>query len=117
MERFYPNLDLKFFAKCPLCNKQYNPKEIKIIDKKEGLVVLYFVCSHCKSAVVSSVSVGVLGIMAVSMITDLTAAEADLIKGEQVISSDDILAIYNSFKNRSLEQKNTETVKVSKIFD
>lgn len=105
MERFYPNLDLKFFADCPLCNKRYNPKEIRIIDKKEGLIVLYFVCSHCKSAVISSVSAGVLGIMAVSMITDLSAAEADMIKSERIISSDDILAIYNSFKNRSVNEK------------
>lgn len=105
MERFYPNLDLKFFANCPLCNKQYNPKEIRIIDKKEGLIVLYFICSYCKSAVISSVSAGVLGIMAVSMITDLSAAEVDMIKSEETISSDDILAIYNSFKNRSVKQK------------
>lgn len=105
MERFYPNLDLKFFAKCPLCNKQYNPKEIKVIDKKEGLVVLYFVCSHCKSAIVSSITAGVLGIMAVSMITDLSAEEVDMINREQIISSDDIIAIYNSFKDRSVKQK------------
>lgn len=105
MERFYPNLDLKFFAKCPLCNKQYNSKEIRIIDKKEGLIVLYFVCSYCKSAVVSSISAGVLGIMAVSMITDLSAQETDMIKSERAISSDDILAIYNSLKNRSVKQK------------
>ena len=105
MEKFYPNLDLKFFANCPLCNKQYDPKEIRVVDKKEGLIVLYFVCSHCKSAIISSVSAGVLGIMAVSMITDLSAEEADLAKSEKIISSDDILAIYNSFKNRSVKQK------------
>lgn len=104
MERFYPNLDLKIFAKCPLCNKQYNPKEIRIIDKKEGLVVLYFICPQCKSAIISSISVGTLGVMAISMITDLSAAEVDMIKGEKVISSDDILAIYTSFKNRSDKQ-------------
>lgn len=103
MERFYPNLDLKFFAKCPLCNKQYNPKEIRIVDKKEGLIVLYFVCSHCKSAIISSVSAGILGIMAVSIITDLSVTEVDMIKSERVISSDDILEIYNSFKNRPVE--------------
>lgn len=105
MERFYPNLDLKFFANCPLCNKHYNPKEIKIVDKKEGLIVLYFVCSHCKSAVVSSISAGALGIMAVSMITDLSVAEIGMIKSERIISSDDILAIYNSLKNRSVSEK------------
>ncbi len=105
MERFYPNLDLKFFANCPLCNKQYNPKVIKIIEKKEGLVVFYFICSHCKSAVVSSVSAGVLGIMAISTITDLSATEIDMIKNKKIISSDDIITIYNSFKNRLVEQK------------
>jgi len=105
MERFYPNLDLKFFAKCPLCNKQYNPTEAKVVDKKEGLVVLYFVCSKCKSAIISSVSAGILGIMAVSMITDLNAAEVDIIKSERIISSDDVIAIYNSLKDRSVKQK------------
>lgn len=105
MERFYPNLDLKFFANCPLCNTQYNPKEIKVIDKKEGLIVLYFVCSKCKSAIISSISAGVLGVMAVSMITDLSETEVDMIKSENKISSDDILAIYHSFKNRSMNEK------------
>lgn len=105
MEKFYPNLDLKFFANCPFCNKRYNSKEIRIVDKKEKLMVLYFVCSSCKSAIISHISVGILGIMAVSAITDLSAQEIDLIKGEQKISSDDILAIYNSLKDRSIEQK------------
>lgn len=99
MERFYPNLDLKFLANCPLCNNKYNPKEIRIVDKKEGLIILYFICSHCKSAIVSAVSAGILGITAVSMITDLSASEVDKMKNERAISSNDILTIYNSLKN------------------
>ncbi len=104
MERFYPNLDLKFLANCPLCNNQYNPKEIKIVDKKEGVIVLYFVCSRCKNAIFSAVSAGVFGITAVSMITDLSAAEADKIKNEQKITSNDILAIYKTLKK--IQQSN-----------
>lgn len=101
MERFYPNLDLKFLANCPLCNNQYNPKEIRVVDKKEGAVVLYFVCAHCKSAIVSAVSAGVLGISAISMITDLGASEVDKIKINQAITSNDVLEIYSLLKNRN----------------
>lgn len=101
MEKFYPNLDLKFLANCPVCNHHYNPKEIKILDKKDEIVTLYFVCAYCKNAVISAVSAGILGITAVSIITDLSASEAEKIKDTSEIDSDDVLAIYNFFKSRN----------------
>lgn len=99
MEKFYPNLDLKFLANCPVCNCQYDPKEIKILDKKEGIVTIYFACAHCKNSIISAVNAGVLGVTAVSMITDLNIAEAEKIKDTPGLSSDDVLAIYDFLGN------------------
>lgn len=104
MEKFYPNLDLKFLANCPICNCRYNSDEIKILDKKEGIVTLYFVCAQCKSAIVSAVSSGALGITAVSIVTDLGAAETDKIKNTEAISANDVLNIYNFFKRQKHNQ-------------
>ena len=101
MEKFYPNLDLKFLANCPVCNHRYDPKEIKVLDKKDEIVTLYFVCAHCKNAVISAVSAGVLGVTAVSIITDLNASEAEKIKDTLEINSNDILAIYSFLKDRN----------------
>lgn len=98
MEKFYPNLDLKFLANCPVCNCRYDSNEIRILDKKEGVVTLYFVCAQCKSAIVSAVSAGVLGVTAVSMVTDLALSETDKAKNMEAISANDVLAIYNFLK-------------------
>lgn len=95
MEKFYPNLDLKFLATCPVCNCQYDPKEIKILDKKDGTVTIYFACTHCKNSIISAVNAGALGVTAISMITDLNISEAERMKDLAIVSSDDILAIYN----------------------
>lgn len=105
MEKFYPNLDLKFLANCPICSSPYNSKEIKILDKEEGVVTIYFICAHCKSAIVSAVSAGILGITAVSIITDLGSNETDKIKNMESISADDVLAIYNFYKKQHGKRK------------
>lgn len=99
MEKFYPNLDLKFLTSCPVCNCQYDPKEIKILDKKDGTVTLYFACAHCKNCIISAVNAGVLGVTAVSMITDMNISEAERIKDAPAVCSDDVLAIYNFLGN------------------
>lgn len=104
MEKFYPNLDLKFLANCPVCNGQYDPKEIKILDKQDGVVTIYFSCVHCKNSIISAVNAGVLGITAISMITDLSLVEAEKIKSSRAINSDDVLAMYNFLGNE--KQKN-----------
>lgn len=101
MERFYPNLDLKFLANCPICSSPYNSKEIKILDKNEGVVTLYFICAHCKSAIVSAVSAGVLGVTAISIITDLGASEIDKLKNTESINSNDVLALYSFLKSNN----------------
>jgi hypothetical protein len=111
MEKFYPNLDLKFLANCPICDCRYGSDEIKILDKKEGIVTLYFVCAQCKSAIVSAVSAGVLGVTAISIVTDLGASETDKIKNTEAVSSDDVLSIYNFLKaQKRNNQLNNESI-------
>ncbi len=95
MEKFYPNLDLKFLASCPVCECQYDPKEIRILDKKDGTVTIYFACTHCKNSIISAINAGVLGVTAVSMITDLNMSEAEKIKDTPGLNTNDILRIYN----------------------
>ncbi|MBU3964957.1 hypothetical protein KKG29_00125 [Patescibacteria group bacterium] len=100
MEKFYPNLDIKSLASCPLCNNHYSSREIKILSKKDESVILYFNCSRCKNAVISVISAGVFGITAVSMVTDLSAAEAEKAKNEKAVSADDVLMIYKFFSEK-----------------
>lgn len=99
MEKFYPNLDLKFLSLCPVCNCQYDPKEIRILDKKDGIVTIYLTCIHCKNSIISAVNAGVLGVTAVSMITDMNISEAKKAKDASAVCSDDVLMIYNLFGN------------------
>ncbi len=110
MEKFYPNLDIKSLASCPLCSNHYDSREIKILGKKEESVTLYFNCSRCKSAIISVFSAGVFGITAVSMVTDLSAAEAEKSQEKTAVSADDVLAIYKFFSKESKSiRKNIET--------
>lgn len=113
MEKFYPNLDIKSLAICHLCNNQYSSREIKILSKKDESVTLYFYCSRCKNAVISIISAGVFGITAVSMVTDLSAAEAEKTKNEKAISADDVLMIYKFFSGEDKSIRRNTKAQVS----
>ncbi len=101
MERFYPNLDIKSFTSCPLCNNQYGSREIKILSREDESVTLYLNCPNCKNAIISVISAGVLGITVASMVTDLSTSEVERIKNEKAVSTDDVLTIYEFLSRKS----------------
>jgi hypothetical protein len=98
MSKSNPIANLQIMPKCPMCDFKYEKEDIKIVDKKEGLINLYLNCRRCKSSVVMLVVMGALGITSISMITDVTESDLEKMKGNS-IRYDDVLEMHRFFQS------------------
>lgn len=99
MAEFYPITNLKFLAQCPLCNHAYSFKGVKVLSKKDDLIILHLTCQHCKGSVMVAVGFGVFGITSVSILTDATANDLDRFGELKSISADDVLEMHKFLEN------------------
>jgi len=100
MAKFYSFPNWQSFSRCPLCDHPYDSKKIKVIEKKDGLMVLYLNCSKCKSSIMLMVSAGLLGITSVSIITDITEKDMKRFQNKKPISADDVLDLHTFLKEK-----------------
>ena len=83
MGKSNPMASLQIITNCPMCDFKYDKKDIKMVNKKDGLITVYLSCQKCKSSMMMVIMTGALGITSVSMMTD--------------ISENDLKNIENSF--------------------
>ncbi|MFA6096918.1 MAG: hypothetical protein WC788_04815 [Candidatus Paceibacterota bacterium] len=86
-----PNLQI--MSKCPMCDFKYEKDNIRIIEKKEGLITLYMNCTQCKSSLMMVIMTGALGITSVSTMTDIVEDDIERISGNS-IDYDDVLEMH-----------------------
>jgi DNA-directed RNA polymerase subunit RPC12/RpoP len=79
---------------CPLCDKQYKPDNIRIVQENEEKMLVYNNCPHCHSGVLSLLYKDLMGITLVGLVTDLSYEDALKLKNTRQINSDDVLKIY-----------------------
>lgn len=89
---------LQIITNCPMCDFKYDKENIKIIDKKDGLITVYLNCQKCKSSMVMAIMTGVLGITSVSMMTDINEDDLKNIENSRV-EYDDVLEMHKFLKN------------------
>ena len=98
MGKSNPIASLQIITNCPMCDFKYDKKDIKVIDKKDGLITVYLNCQKCKSSMVMAIMAGALGITSVSMMTDIT--EDDLKNMESnYVKHDDVLEMHKFLEN------------------
>lgn len=105
MKKKVENIDP--LAKCSVCEKFLDPKNVVIIDEKEQKTVLHATCLECQSASMVFLSGNQSGIVTVGMATDLDAQEAKIMIGREAISADEIIDLH-----QLVLDKNTDMVKL-----
>lgn len=92
--------NLQMVTNCPMCDFKYDGKKnIKMIDKKDGMVTFYLNCSRCKSSVIVTVMTEMFGITSISMITDVVEDDIKKISGD-FIKCDDVLEMHKFLEKK-----------------
>ena len=90
---------LQIITNCPMCDFKYDKKNIKMVDKKNGVITIHLNCWKCKSSMMMVIMTGALGITSVSMMTDIT--ENDLKNMENnYVEYDDVLEMHKFLESR-----------------
>jgi len=99
MEKSNSIASLQIITNCPMCDFKYDKKDIKMIDKKDGLITVYLNCQKCRSSMVMVIMAGILGITSVSMMTDITKDDLKNIENSY-IEYDDVLEMHRFLERR-----------------
>jgi len=78
---------------CPLCNKEYKPLNMRIVENAGDTILAHSHCPKCDGAILSLLYKDFLGITLVGLVTDLCYADAVRIKDGHSVSSDSVLEI------------------------
>ena len=87
--------DLVIF--CPLCNKEYYPRDLRTVESAGPAVLVHSHCPVCNISVLSLMYKDILGITLVGMATDLNYDDVLKFKDSQPVSYDNLLDIYDYF--------------------
>lgn len=100
MSKPNPLAILQIVTNCPMCNFKYDgKKDIKIIDKKDGVIVFHLTCGQCKSSVVVAIVVEAFGMTSITAMTDIV--EEDLKKiNSGFIEYDDVLEMHKFLESK-----------------
>ena len=79
---------------CPLCDKEYRPVNMKIVEQAGDTVLAHSHCPSCEGAILSLLYKDFMGITLVGLVTDLNYEDAVKIKNESCIDEDSVLEIY-----------------------
>lgn len=80
---------------CPLCNKEYRPTNMRIVENAGDTVLIHSHCPTCAGAILSLLYKDFMGITLVGLVTDMNYDDAVRIKNGNLVDEDDVLNIYN----------------------
>jgi hypothetical protein len=93
--------NIKLITTCPLCNSQYKPSHILVLDKKGDAHLIYVRCPKCKGAIVVLYFNNAMGASSIGLVTDLNEKEVMLFKDVANIESNEILDMVEFLKDKS----------------
>ena len=100
MSKSNPLASLQVVMNCPVCDFKYDSKKnIKMIDKKDGMITFYLTCDRCKSSVIAAIMTEAFGITSISVMTDITENDINKIDSG-LIKYDDVLEMHKFLENK-----------------
>lgn len=87
--------ELHVLSACPLCQTAYHPLTTRIVAERDDAHLFYLECRQCGSAVVAIVTTGSAGVSSVGALTDLTSAEVLTASIDRVVTTDDVVDLYD----------------------
>jgi len=90
---------------CPLCNKEYSPKDMRIVEQAGDTILAHSHCPYCEGSILSLLYSDFLGITLVGLVTDLKFEDAIKFKNADQIEENDILTLYKMINNKKINNK------------
>ena len=85
---------------CPSCGGKYNGARASIIKSDGNSMIVHITCEECQTSILSNVSVSNIGVMAVGMLTDLSADDLGMFKGRGAVSLDEVIEMHEYFEKK-----------------
>ncbi len=79
---------------CPLCNKEYKPTDMQIVEDKGNVLLAFSSCPRCQSGILSLLYKDLSGVTLIGMVTDLNYEDAVKLKNQKKVTEDDALHTY-----------------------
>lgn len=94
-----PPLDnLKSLIHCPVCNKEYRPAKMLLLNQEGKRSTLHLTCEACHTSSIVYVSMSPVGVVSMGVLTDLEQTEAKRLLQAEALSSDDVLGVHQLLK-------------------
>lgn len=93
---------LMLIKKCPLCNNNYYPDKLEILDEAGNTFLAYLSCNNCGSHLIVRVIASPHGLVGTASITDLQANEVMSFSEEEVISANEIIELIEILRKNGL---------------
>ncbi|MFH1558974.1 MAG: hypothetical protein ABIC19_00430 [Patescibacteria group bacterium] len=85
---------------CPVCLSGYYGTRGSLVKSRGRSMIIHITCPKCETSVISNVSLGGIGMMAVGMLSDLGKEDLFLIKDQQALTVDDVLEIHEIMEKK-----------------
>ncbi|MEP7162855.1 MAG: hypothetical protein ABI747_03775 [Candidatus Moraniibacteriota bacterium] len=89
---------MKPLIHCPVCNKEYRPAKMLLLDQEEKRSTLHLTCEACGASTLVYVSLSQMGAVSMGVLTDLDQSEAKILFKEEPVSSDEVLEVHEFLK-------------------
>ncbi len=92
---------ISLVSTCPICNQNYNPVQIRVLEEKQDSHLIYITCGYCETSVLAVIINGGLGVSSVGLITDLSSEDVLCFKEAEALSYDDVLDMHEVLENQT----------------
>jgi hypothetical protein len=79
---------------CPLCNKEYKPVNMKVVERAEDTMLAHSHCPNCRGAILSLLYSDLMGITLLGLVTDLNYDDALNARNAEAIETEEVLEVY-----------------------
>lgn len=96
---------MQLIQQCPLCEAAYEPLEIKVVDEREGVHLVFVTCRKCSHSVVALIMNQGNGLSSMGLITDAEPGDLGRLKHSETVNWDDCIAWHNFLKEDQLSKE------------
>lgn len=84
---------------CPLCNKEYAPVNLQVVEQAGETILAHSHCPVCAGAVLSLLYKDFMGITLLGLVTDLDYDDTMRFKDAEAVDEDEVLTLYQTLFN------------------
>jgi len=84
---------------CPLCNKEYAPSNLQVVEQAGETILAHSHCPVCAGAVLSLLYKDFMGITLLGLVTDLSYDDTMRFKDTEAVDEEEVLNLYETLFN------------------